>query len=186
MPDTNNNPRRIDLRTDFDHAKEIKRDRAICFRLHQLMPLEKEYNTLVSELFNGRIGDDSYMMPPVTVIGADRISIGHGVYIMDSVTLMGSGGITIEDGVQIAACVKILSNNHDLSDREVITLAPVRLCRGCWIGAGAIILPGVTVGENSVVGAGAVVTHDVPAHSIVAGNPARILRQIDNSSENTF
>lgn len=128
---------RIDLRTDIDHANETLRNRQLCFRLKQTMPLGDEYNNLVKELFYGNIGEGSYMMPPLTVVGASRISIGKNVFIMDGILLMGSGGITIEDNVQLAANVQILSNNHDLRDREVITLAPVKLCKGAWIGAGA-------------------------------------------------
>lgn len=150
------------------------------------MPLGDEYNSLVKELFYGNIGEDSYMMPPLTVVGASRISIGRNVFIMDGILLMGSGGITIEDNVQLAANVQILSNNHDLRDREVITLAPVRICRGAWIGAGATILPGVTIGENAVVGAASVVTRDVAPNTIVAGNPAKLLRSFDPSTDNYF
>jgi len=177
---------RIDLRTDISHANETLRNRQLCFRLKQTMPLGEEYNNLVKELFHGRIGEGSYMMPPLTVVGADNISIGRNVFIMDGILLMGSGGITIEDNAQLAANVQILSNNHDLRDREVITLAPVLIGRGAWIGAGATILPGVTIGENAVVGAGSVVTRDVPPNTIVAGNPAKHLRSFDPSSDNYF
>ncbi len=177
---------RIDLRTDIEHANETLRNRQLCFRLKQTMPLGDEYNALVKELFYGNIGDDSYMMPPLAVVGASRISIGRNVFIMDGILLMGSGGITIEDNVQLAANVQILSNNHDLRDREVITLAPVRICRGAWIGAGATILPGVTIGENAVVGAASVVTRDVAPNTIVAGNPAKLLRSFDPSTDNYF
>lgn len=177
---------RIDLRTDIDHANETLRNRQLCFRLKQTMPLGDEYNNLVKELFYGNIGEVSYMMPPLTVVGASRISIGKNVFIMDGILLMGSGGITIEDNVQLAANVQILSNNHDLRDREVITLAPVKLCKGAWIGAGATILPGVTIGENAVVGAASVVTRDVAPNTIVAGNPAKVLRTFDPSTDNYF
>lgn len=177
---------RIDLRTDIEHANETLRNRQLCFRLKQTMPLGDEYNSHVKELFYGNIGEDSYMMPPLTVVGASRISIDRNVFIMDGILLMGSGGITIEDNVQLAANVQILSNNHDLRDREVITLAPVRICRGAWIGAGATILPGVTIGENAVVGAASVVTRDVAPNTIVAGNPAKLLRSFDPSTDNYF
>ncbi|MDE5979262.1 MAG: galactoside O-acetyltransferase [Muribaculaceae bacterium] len=177
---------RIDLRTDIEHANETIRNRQLCFRLKQTMPLGDEYNSLVNELFFGKIGEGSYMMPPLTVVGASRISIGKNVFIMDGILLMGSGGITIEDNVQLAANVQILSNNHDLRDREVITLAPVRICRGAWIGAGATILPGVTIGENAVVGAASVVTRDVAPNTIVAGNPAKLLRSFDPTTDNYF
>ncbi|WP_301392729.1 DapH/DapD/GlmU-related protein, partial [uncultured Duncaniella sp.] len=62
--------------------------------------------------------------------------------------------------------------------RSIITCRPIRICCRAWIGAGATILPGVTVGENSVVGAGSVVTHDVEPNTVVAGNPARLMRQL--------
>lgn len=177
---------RIDLRTDVEHANETIRNRQMCFRLKQTMPLGDEYNALVKELFYGNIGEGSYMMPPLTVVGASNIRIGSNVFIMDGILLMGSGGITIEDNAQLAANVQILSNNHDLRDREVITLAPVRIGRGAWIGAGATILPGVTIGENAVVGAASVVTRDVPDNTIVAGNPAKVLRTFDPSTDNYF
>lgn len=177
---------RIDLRTDMTHANEIIRNRQLCFRLKQTMPLSEEYNSLVKELFYGKIGEGSYMMPPLTVVGANAISIGKNVFIMDGVLMMGSGGITIDDHVQMAANVQILSNNHDLRDREVITLAPVHICRNAWIGAGATILPGVTIGENAVVGAASVVTRDVEPNTIVAGNPAKVLRAFDPSTDNYF
>lgn len=77
------------------------------------------------------------------------------------------------------ANVQLISNNHDLENRSVITCKPVHICQRAWIGAGATILPGVTVGENAVVGAGSVVTHDVEPDTIVAGNPARVIRHIN-------
>ena len=78
--------------------------------------------------------------------------------------------------VQIAANVQLLSNNHDPYDRQVLTCRPVRICKGAWIGAGASILPGVTVGRHAIVGAASVVTHDVEDYAVVAGCPAKTLR----------
>ena len=78
----------------------------------------------------------------------------------------------------IAANVQLISNNHDLYERQILICKPVRICKNAWVGAGATILPGVTVGENAVVAAAAVVTKDVPANTIVAGNPARIIKTI--------
>lgn len=98
---------------------------------------------------------------------------------MPGCLMMSAGGITIEDEALIAANVQLISNNHDLEHRNIITCKPVKICRKAWIGAGATILPGVTVGENAVVGAGSVVTHDVPPNTIVAGNPARFIKNID-------
>ena len=93
--------------------------------------------------------------------------------------MMGAGGIVIDDDVRVAANVQLISNNHDLKDRNILVCKPVHLKRNCWIGAGASILPGVTVGINAVVGAASVVTKDVPDNAIVAGNPARIIKMIE-------
>ena len=91
---------------------------------------------------------------------------------------MAAGGVTIEDDVLVAANVQLISNNHDLYDHQILTCKPVVLKRNCWIGAGATILPGVTVGENAVVGAGSVVTRDVEANTVIVGNPARVVKTL--------
>ena len=76
----------------------------------------------------------------------------------------------------IAANAQLISNNHDLQDHALLICKPVHICRNAWIGAGATILPGVTVGENAVVAAGAVVTKDVAPNTIVGGNPAKFIK----------
>jgi acetyltransferase-like isoleucine patch superfamily enzyme len=95
---------------------------------------------------------------------------------------MSAGGITIEDDVQIAANVQLISNNHDPYDRMVIICKPVLIKKKAWIGAGATILPGVTVGENAIVGAGSVVTKDVPDNAVVAGNPAKLIKMLSDKN----
>lgn len=97
---------------------------------------------------------------------------------MNNCLMMSRGGITIDDDVMVAANVQLISNNHDLYDHQILTCKPVHLKHNCWIGAGATILPGVTVGENAVVAAGAVVTKDVEANTVVGGNPAKLIKKI--------
>ena len=92
---------------------------------------------------------------------------------------MARGGITIEDDVQIAANVQLLTNNHDPYDRQILTCKPIVIRKGAWIGAGATILPGVTVGRYAIVGAASVVTRDVGDYEVVVGNPARLVRKLD-------
>ncbi len=84
----------------------------------------------------------------------------------------------------IAANVQLISNNHDLYDRQLLICKPVRICRNAWIGAGATILPGVTVGENAIVAAGAIVTKDVAPNTIVGGNPAKFIKDIEPQKNN--
>ncbi|WP_075559397.1 acyltransferase [Parabacteroides timonensis] len=170
---------RIDMRKpeEADPAESL-RSMQLCFKINHTMPGTKEYDALVRELFLGNIGENSRVMPPVTVVRGNSVKIGRNVTVMNNALFMAAGGITIEDDVLVAANVQIISNNHDLHDHAVLTCKPVRLKRNCWIGAGATILPGITVGENAVVGAGAVVTKDVEDNTVVGGNPAKVLKRI--------
>ena len=161
-------------------AEELQRARELAqlvFRLNHTMPMTDEYERLVREVFPNQ-GENNRIQTPITVIRAHEVKIGSRVIIMPGCLMMSAGGITIDDDVQIAANVQLISNNHDLDNRMIITCRPVHICRRAWIGAGATILPGVTVGENSVVGVGSVVTKDVEPDTIVAGNPARVIRRI--------
>lgn len=105
--------------------------------------------------------------------------MGDRVFINSNLLAMARGGITIENDVQIAANVQLLSNNHDPYDRQVLTCKPVLIREGAWIGAGATILPGVTVGRYAIVGAASVVTHDVGDYEVVVGSPAKCIRTLD-------
>ena len=119
------------------------------------------------------------MNTPLTVVHAHNVKIGRNVVVMNGCLMMSAGGITIDDEALIAANVQLITNNHDLDNRMIITCKPVHIGRKAWIGAGATILPGVTIGENSVVGAGSVVTRNVAPNTIVAGNPARVIKRYE-------
>ena len=144
------------------------------------MPYTEEYDKLINELFLGNIGENSRIMPPVNVVRGNKVKIGRNVVIMNNSLFMAAGGITIDDDVMVAANAQLISNNHDLYDHQVLTCKPVHLKRNCWIGAGATILPGITVGENAVVAAGAVVTKNVEPNTVVGGNPAKIIRRLSD------
>jgi acetyltransferase-like isoleucine patch superfamily enzyme len=134
-----------------------------------------------------RFGDAAEFRPGAYAVVCSRISLGCRVVIRPGSMLFANdtGDITIEDDVMLGSGVHIYVGNHRFDDptRAVIdqghTLSqPVLLKRGCWVGANAIILPGVTVGENAVVGAGSVVTRDIASSVVAAGNPARIIRSV--------
>ena len=154
-----------------------RRQAQTLFKFNHTMPGTDEYVALMHELFPD-MGEGSIVNIPLTGVRFNAVKIGRRVTIMPGCLMMSAGGITLEDDVRIAANVQLISNNHDLDNRDIITCMPVRICRNAWIGAGATILPGVIVGENAVVGAASVVTHDVPADTMVAGNPARVIRKI--------
>ncbi len=166
-------------KTSPEEMQRGMRDVKLVFNINHTMPYTDEYNNLVKELFAGKIGDGSMVMPPLKGVCFDRVVIGDNVMIMPDCLMMSRGGITIEDNAMIAANVQLISNNHDLHDRQLLICKPVRVCRNAWIGAGATILPGVTVGENAVVAAGAVVTKDVAPNTIVGGNPAKFIKNVE-------
>ena len=108
------------------------------------------------------------------------ITLGKNVFINHACSFLDMGGITLEDEVLIGPKVNLITENHPLepAERRALITASILIKRKAWIGAGATILPGVTVGENAVVAAGAVVTKDVPANTIVGGVPAKIIKKI--------
>ena len=169
---------RIDMRkqTPEEQAQGVK-EVQLCFKLNHTMPFTDDYNNLVKELF-GEIGEGSRVMTPTTVVRGQNVRIGKNVVVMNNSLFMSAGGITIEDDVLVAANSQIISNNHDPEEHQILTCKPVVLKRNCWIGAGATILPGVTVGENAIVGAGSVVTKDVEANTVVGGIPAKLIKRL--------
>lgn len=133
------------------------------------------------EITGNSIDESTTIFPPFHVNFGRFISIGKGVFINHACSFLDMGGITIEDHVLIGPRVNIVTENHPLDpiDRRAITTRPVVIKRNAWIGAGATILPGVTIGENAVVAAGAVVSKDVPANTVVGGIPAKFIKTIN-------
>ena len=156
---------RIDMRLQTpEQVAEGRKAAQLCFKLGQTMPYTPEY--------------DAILMPGLVAVRPGDIRIGAHCVVMNNCLMMGAGGIIIDDGALVAANVQLISNNHDLYDRQILTCKRVHLKRNCWIGAGSTILPGVTVGENSVVGAASVVTKDIPDNCIAVGNPAKVIKTI--------
>ncbi|GIU36770.1 acyltransferase [Shewanella colwelliana] len=138
-----------------------------------------------------KFGKNSAMRPGSYAICCDHIAIGDEVVLRPGTMLFGSEhgdksvNITIEDFVLIGSGVHIYTSNHEFNDPNLPIffqghkpVEPVVICSGVWIGANAIVLPGVTVGKNSVIAAGSVVTKDVPPYVVVAGQPAKIIKQL--------
>ena len=164
--------------TPEEHAEGVRHAQTL-FKLNHTMPFTEEYNALLKELFGDNLGEGCFIQPGLTGVCFDRVKIGRNVFIMNNCLMMSRGGITIEDGAMIAANAQLISNNHDLHDRQLLICKPIHIGKNAWIGAGATILPGVTVGENAVVAAGAVVTKDVAPNTIVGGNPAKFIKNVE-------
>jgi len=111
-----------------------------------------------------------------------KLTIGESVFIGPYSIIYSHGGVEIGDFSLIAMNCTILSSSHDISDISALVLSlpdilkPTKIGRNVWIGTGATILGGVTIGDGAVIGAGSIVTKDVPARSVVAGNPATLIR----------
>ncbi len=142
---------------------------------------EAELRTMVSELIGKDVPDDFCLFPPIYVDFGKNITIGKGVFINSSCCFQDQGGITIGDGCFIGHQVVFATIDHDLNPekRNEYHTAPIVLEKNVWIGSHSTILKGVTIGEGSVVAAGAVVTKDVPPMTVVAGVPAKVMRRIE-------
>lgn len=171
----------VDLRIEDENRKaEGKRTKALLFEWNQCDPSSPRYQEIAKELF-GDFGEGSKVHTPFYCNLAKNIHIGKNVTIMPYFKCMSAGRVYMEDDVRIALDVKVITNNHDFYDRDILTVEAVRIGKNAWIGAGATILPGVTIGENAIVGAGSVVTKDVEANTIVVGNPAKPIKKLDSN-----
>ena len=159
-------------------AEEIIRSRSLCHKANMLDPSDPSLPRLWEELFQRKLEEVTILAPFFCDMGI-RVSVGRKVFINENVQLISGGGIEIRDGVLIAPRVCIATVNHDELDRHrFFTYRRVVLGKNAWICTNATICPGVTVGENSIVAAGSVVTRDVPDHVVVGGNPAKIIRPL--------
>ena len=150
----------------------------ICFKINTTEPDMATIWPLEKQLISG-LDESSYIISPLQIDFGCQMQLGKQVFINHSLTCMAAGGITIEDGVMIGPNVKIVTDNHDFQNRMVLRCKGVHICKNAWIGAGALILPGVTIGENAIVAGGAVVTKNVEPNTIVGGNPAKFIKMID-------
>ena len=146
-------------------------------------PTEMEKRTqLLKEMF-GDIGEDCYIEPPLHANwGGKNCHFGKGVYANFNLTLVDDTHIYVGDYTLFGPNVVVATAGHpirpELREKTYQYNFSVHIGRNCWIGAGAVIVPGVTIGDNVVIGAGSVVTKDIPPNVVAVGNPCRVLREI--------
>lgn len=140
-----------------------------------------EIRDLLSQITDSKIDKSVDVFTPLYINYGKHTKIGKNVFINFDCTFLDLGGITIEDNVLIAPKVSLLSEGHPVSPehRHSLMVGHIHIKKNAWIGAGAIILQGVTVGENSIVAAGAVVSTNIPDNTIVGGIPAKIIKEIN-------
>ncbi len=163
-------------------SANIKRAMTITAKLNRLTFNDAdEIRVLFSELIGKKVDESFLLIPPFYTAGGDEIRVGRNVFINQNCTFYDLGGLDIADDVMIGPNVSIITTSHSLepSLRRSTTIGkPIIIEKNVWIATGAIIIGGVTVGENSVVSAGSVVTKNVPPNTLVGGNPARVIRSI--------
>lgn len=151
------------------------------------MEINTKYNTperireLFSQLTASKIGENFRMFPPFYTECGKNLKIGNNVFINANCRFQDNGGIDIGEDTMIGQNVTIVTLNHDINPktRKNTTPQPVKVGKNVWIGADCTILPGVAIEDNAIVGAGSVVTKSVSKNTVVAGNPAKLIRRIE-------
>lgn len=154
-------------------------------------PSEVEKRTsLLKEMF-AEIGDNCYIEPPLhTNWGGKHVHFGNNVYANFNLTLVDDTHIFVGDYTMLGPNIVIATAGHpilpELRQKAYQYNIPVHIGKNCWLGAGMIVLPGITIGDNSVIGAGSVVTKDIPANVVAVGNPCKVLREINEHDKEFY
>ncbi|NUW75822.1 sugar O-acetyltransferase [Vibrio mediterranei] len=153
-------------------------------------PSETKKRERIMQILFAEVGEDCYLEPPVHANWGIHTHFGNNVYANFNLTLVDDTHIYIGDHVMIGPNVTIATAGHPIEPEQRKVLAqfniPVHIKNNVWIGANTVVLPGVTIGENSVIGAGSVVTKDIPANVVAVGNPCRVLREINDRDKTYF
>ena len=154
----------------------------ILYDFNTTRPSELQKRTEILRRLLAEIGNDCYIEPPLHANWGCHTHLGHHVYANFNLTLVDDGDIFIGNYVMFGPNVTLATAGHpimpQLRQEGMQFNIPIRIGNNVWIGAGTIVLPGVTIGENTVIGAGSVVTKDIPANVVAVGNPCKILREI--------
>lgn len=175
-------PRRTPESKQF--VADVERAMAITPVLNRLGYADtEEIQSLFETLCSGKVGENFRLVPPFYTDCGKNIRVGNRVFINQNCTFYSLADITLGDDVMIGPNVSLITSEHPVapSQRHAYLIGrPIVIGKGAWIAAGVTIIGGVTVGENSVVAAGSVVTRDIPPNTLAAGNPAKVIRSIQD------
>ena len=159
--------------------EEMVRSHALSLRISSMKPTDPGYKELLEELFESSIDDSVAIVSPFYCDCGIRMKLGRNIIINKGATILSPGVVEIEDNVLIGPNVQIVTVDHDLKDRHnLFRFGKVTIKDNAWLGIGVTVCPGVTIGKNSVVAAGSVVTEDVPDNVVVGGIPATVIKEI--------
>ena len=169
------------------YDEELMKEQTLClekqYDFNATRPSEGEKRSkLLKEMF-AEIGENCYIEPPLhSNWGGRHVHFGKGVYANFNLTLVDDNHIYIGDSTLLGPNVVIATAGHpilpELREKGYQYNIPVRIGKNCWLGEGVVVLPGVTIGDNSVIGAGSIVTKDIPSNVVAYGNPCRVIREI--------
>ena len=162
--------------------KELSSCKELLYDFNQTRPSETEKRSSILKSLLGDMGEDVWIEPPLRMAYGKHTHIGNNVYANFNLVVVDDTDVYIGNNVMFAPNVTISATGHPVCadlrrDGSQFSL-PVHIEDDVWIGAGAVILPGIRIGKGSVIGAGSVVTRDVPEHVVAVGNPCRVLRAI--------
>ena len=176
--------------TDEEIAKEQLECLEILYDYNHTRPSESQKREQILKNLLAEIGENCYIEPPLHANWGKYTHFGNNVYANFNLTLVDDTDIFVGDNVMFGPNVIIATAGHpvDTPLREKVAQfnIPVRIGKNVWIGAGAIVLPGVTIGDHSVIGAGSVVTKDIPPNVVAVGNPCRVLREINDRDKEYY
>lgn len=154
-------------------------------------PTELDKRAELLKVMLAEVGENCYIEPPFhSNWGGKHVHLGKNVYFNFNATLVDDTHIYIGDYTMLGPNVVIATAGHpilpELREKALQYNLPVHIGRNCWLGAGVIVLPGVTIGDNTVIGAGSVVTKDIPANVVAVGNPCKVLREISEHDKEFY
>ena len=179
----------------FPNDEEIMKEQALCldqlYDFNATRPLESEKRTMLMKEMFAEIGEGCYIEPPIrSNWGCKHVHFGKNVYANFNLTLVDDTHIYVGEGTLFGPNVTIATAGHPI-DSELRAKgyqynAPVHIGKNCWFGAGAVVVPGITIGDNVVIGAGSVVTKDIPSNVVAVGNPCKVLREVNERDKEYY
>ncbi|MBA2939911.1 sugar O-acetyltransferase [Paenibacillus sp. CGMCC 1.16610] len=173
----------------------LAKEQTLClerlYDFNQTRPLEYEKRmALMKEMF-AEIGEGCYIEPPFhSNWGGKHVHFGKNIYANFNLTLVDDTHIYVGDYTMFGPNVTVATAGHpilpELREKAYQFNAPVTIGKNCWIGAGAVLLPGVKIGDNTVIGAGSIVTKDLPSNVIAVGNPCKVLREVSEHDKKYY
>ena len=171
---------------DEDLMREQMKALELLYDFNKTRPSEQDKREKILKKMFAEIGDDCYIEPPFHANwGGKNVHFGNGVYANFNLTMVDDCDIFVGNNVMFGPNVTVSAGTHpihpELRSKQAQYNIPIHIGNNVWIGANSVILPGVNIGDNSVIGAGSIVTKDIPSNVIAVGNPCRVLREINEN-----